>query len=120
LKHLLTSKNIALAVLLFLAGCGSAPAKHYPIQAEVVSVDVPKKLIFVKHGEIPGMMPAMTMSYMVAAPKEIEGLAPGDKISADLVVSESMGHLEKIVLVEKAKPVPTPASPAPEGSPQKP
>jgi protein SCO1/2 len=46
-------------------------------------------------------MPAMTMTYQVAAPKEIESLQPGDKITADLVVSETKGRLEKIVVISK-------------------
>lgn len=82
-------------------GCQSAPEKHYPIQAEVISADPAKKLITVKHGDIPGLMPAMTMMYQVAEPRQIETLQPGDKITADLVVSESKGRLEKIVLVSK-------------------
>jgi len=96
-----------------LAGCGAKPEeKHYPIQAEVIAVELPKKLITVKHVNIPGLMPAMTMSYVIAVPKDAESLGPGDKISADLVVSNSKGRLEKIVLLEKAKPNPTPASSA--------
>jgi protein SCO1 len=83
------------------AGCQSAPEKHYPIQAEVISVNPAKELITVKHGDIPGLMPAMTMTYQVAEPRRIESLQPGDKITADLVVSESKGRLEKIVLVAK-------------------
>jgi Cu/Ag efflux protein CusF len=83
-------------------GCQTTPVKHYAIQAEVISVDVPKKMVTVKHGEIPGLMPAMTMNYLVADEKQIAPLKPGDKISADLVVGENVGHLEKIVLVEKA------------------
>jgi Cu/Ag efflux protein CusF len=89
-------------VLMMIVGCQTAPVKHYAIQAEVISVDVPKKMLTVKHGEIPGLMPAMTMNYLVADEKQIEALKPGDKISADLVVGENIGHLEKIVLVEKA------------------
>jgi len=85
----------------FAAGCQSAPEKHYPIQGEVISVDEGKKLITVKHGDIPGLMPAMTMTYQVAEPKQIESLQPGDKIAADLVVSESKGRLETIALVGK-------------------
>ena len=85
-----------------VSGCRSAPERRYSLQAEVISVDVPKGLLIVKHGEIPGLMPAMTMQYAVAEPKQIETLQPGDKISADLVVSESKGRLEKIVLVNKA------------------
>jgi protein SCO1 len=83
------------------AGCQSAPEKHYPIQGEVISMEPAKKLITVKHGDIPGLMPAMTMTYQVAEPKQIESLQPGDKIAADLVVSESKGRLEKIALVGK-------------------
>jgi protein SCO1/2 len=95
---------LAIVVLIcagFAAGCQSAPEKHYPIQGEVISADPAKKLITVKHGDIPGLMPAMTMTYQVAESKQIQTLQPGDKITADLVVSESKGRLEKVVLVGK-------------------
>jgi Cu/Ag efflux protein CusF len=92
---------VALIFAGFAAGCQSAPEKHYPIAGEVISADPAKKLITVKHGDIPGLMPAMTMTYQVTEPKQIETLQPGDKITADLVVSESKGRLEKIVLVSK-------------------
>jgi protein SCO1 len=99
MKQLLMSAM--LICLGFAAGCQSAPEKHYSIQGEVISADPAKKLLTVKHGDIPGLMPAMTMTYQVAEPKQIESLQPGDKITADLVVSESKGRLEKIVLVSK-------------------
>jgi len=89
-------------IVMASAGCQTAPVKHYAIQAEVISVNVPEKMITVKHGEIPGLMPAMTMNYLVADEKQIAPLKPGDKINADLVVGENVGHLEKIVLVERA------------------
>jgi len=92
---------VALICAGFAAGCQSAPEKHYPILGEVISAEPAKKLIMVKHGDIPGLMPAMTMTYQVAEPKQIETLQPGDKITADLVVSDSKGRLEKIVLVSK-------------------
>jgi protein SCO1/2 len=85
----------------FAAGCQSALEKHYPIQGEVISADAAKKLLTVKHGDIPGLMPAMTMTYQVAEPKQMETLEPGDKITADLVVSENKGRLEKIAVVSK-------------------
>jgi Cu/Ag efflux protein CusF len=109
--------GLALAAISAGAGCQSAPAaKHYPIQAEVISVDAPNNSLTIKHGDIPGFMPGMTMSYMVAQPKEMEKLGPGDKITADLVVSNNIGRLEKIVLVEEAAPV-APAT-APPGKTQ--
>jgi Cu/Ag efflux protein CusF len=98
-----------LAVMSF-AGCGAQPEeKRYPIQAEVIAVDLPRKLLIVTHGGIPGFMPAMTMSYAIAVPKEAASLTPGDKITAELVVSAGKGRLEKIVVLEKAKPNAAPA-----------
>ena len=100
---------ILLAVTVFFtAGCQSAPEKHYPLKAEVISVDAPRKLITVKHGEIPGLMPAMTMSYAVADARQIEHLHPGDTISADLVVSDNKGRLENITPAPKETMPPAP------------
>jgi protein SCO1 len=101
---------IAIATGLFGAGCQSSPEKHYPVQAEVISADPQRQMITVKHGDIPGLMPGMIMSYMVAEPKQIETLQSGDKISADLVVSDSQGRLEKIVLVSKGDGKTSPGS----------
>ena len=95
-------------IVMASAGCQTAPVKHYAIQAEVISVNVPEKMVTIKHGDIPGLMPAMTMNYLVADEKQIEPLKPGDKISADLVIGENVGHLEKIALVEKAAAPPPP------------
>ena len=92
-----------------IAGCQKAPVKHYAIQAEVISVNVQEKMLTIKHGDIPGLMPAMTMSYLVVDEKLIEPLKAGDKITADLVIGENVGHLEKIVVVEKAAAAAPPA-----------
>ena len=97
-------RPLALLLLLcaaFSIGCQPKPAKHYLILADVVSTTPDKRLITVKHGDIPGLMPAMTMTYQVADPQQIEKLQPGDKISADLVVSENTGRLGNIELVSK-------------------
>jgi protein SCO1 len=88
---------IALLCGVVAAGCHSAPERHYPVQGEVISTDAGNKLITLKHGDIPGFMPAMTMTYQVAEPKQLATLHPGDKISADLVVSENKARLENIV-----------------------
>lgn len=92
--------------------CAHKDVKHYPIEAKVISVDLPGKRIIVEHGDIPGLMPAMTMGYTLANPKEAQGLSLGDKISADLVVTDGLARLEKVTLLEKAKPLPNPAPPA--------
>lgn len=110
LKRTLALILAANVVVMSFAGCGAQPEeKRYPIHAEVIAVDLSQKLLLVKHGDIPGFMPAMTMSYAIAVPKEAASLAPGDKITADLVVSAGKARLEKIVVLEKAKPNPVPA-----------
>ena len=89
-------------------GCHQETAKHYAVSGEVISVNVPTESIMLKHGDIPGFMPAMTMDYKVADAKQMAELKPGDVISADLVVSENIGHLEKIAVTTKAAPVAPP------------
>lgn len=107
-------KRLLLIVLvvcaLVSAGCQTKPVKHYAVSGEVISVDVPTGMITLKHGEIPGLMPAMTMDYKAANVKQIEELKSGDIISADLVVGDKVGHLEKIVILVKAVPPPPPAA----------
>jgi protein SCO1 len=95
-----------IAAICLSVGCQRAHEKHYPVQGEVISVDVPTQMIMLKHGDIPGFMPAMTMDYKVADAKQMAELKPGDTISADLVVRENIGHLEKIVVLTKAAPPP--------------
>lgn len=108
MKRLLMMVLLACGVL--LAGCHKDESKHYPVSGEVISVDVPHKMIMLKHGDIPGLMPAMTMDYEVGDVKQMEGLKAGDRISADLVVGANIGHLEKIVVTTKAAT--PPANPA--------
>ncbi len=69
-----------MAVSFLAAGCQSAAKKYYPIQAEVISAEPQRQTITIKHNDIPGLMPAMTMSYMVDSLKQIESLTPGGKI----------------------------------------
>jgi hypothetical protein len=52
--------------------------------------------VTVKHEEITGFMPAMTMPYEVADAKALDGLAPGDLINAKLIVFSNGAHLVDI------------------------
>jgi protein SCO1/2 len=112
----LSSVSLLTIGLLFLTACQSTtpPAKRYPLQGEVISVDAPHQLVTVKHGDIPGLMSAMTMQYMAADSKQVEAVHPGDKISAELVIPEDKpGQLENIVVLQKASPATAAAPSAP-------
>jgi protein SCO1/2 len=88
-----------------LAGCGqpapqaAAPSdglKRYPLTGEVVSADPAKNLLIVRHEEVPGVMPGMTMEFNVS-PGDAAIAKPGSRIRATLVqVQEGEFRLEKI------------------------
>jgi protein SCO1 len=93
------SAGLALAVT---ACSGTADRRTFTLQGQVQSLDVPRKLVVVKHEEIKGFMPAMTMPYEVEDPKALDTLAPGDLIDARLVVFSNGAHLTTIKKVGTA------------------
>lgn len=47
---------------------------------EVKKLDAQRGMVTLQHGDVPGIMPAMTMDYRVADPKQLAGFKPGDKV----------------------------------------
>jgi protein SCO1/2 len=96
------------------AGCRSKPAESGPrfhLHGKIVSVNANNHSAEVDHDAIPGFMEAMTMFYPVPDPRALASLGPGDEITADVVVTEGVPHLENVVIVKKApQPKPDPAS----------
>jgi protein SCO1/2 len=81
------------------AGCGSSEPdipKKYPLRGQVLAVDVEQQQLTVRHEDIPGLMPGMTMSFPVASAELLEGREPGELIVATLEVSDSLGRLTTI------------------------
>lgn len=70
---------------------------RYPLTGEVLSVDTEKKTLRVRHEEIKGYMPAMTMDFAVSAGDAAAAKA-GQRIRAELIPSTDGGdfHLENI------------------------
>ena len=101
--------------LLFGAGCGRpgrsaiadqpvAAAKsdqpkdgRYPLTGQVLRVEPDRKIVVVRHDEIKGYMPAMTMEFVVSA-GDLALAKPGQRIRAELVPAKDGGdfRLEKI------------------------
>ena len=98
-------RKIGLGVfaVLLLGGCSRAnsaaqpPAeKHYPLTGEIVSVDQAKKVLVVRHEDVPGLMPAMTMEFAVSA-GDAAVAKTGQRIRAQLVpVKQGDWRLEQI------------------------
>jgi protein SCO1/2 len=65
----------------------------------VISVKPNEKTVEIKHEEIAGYMPAMTMPFDVRDTNELSGLQPGQRVSFRLLVTDTEGwidHIQKI------------------------
>ena len=71
------------------------PAKEYQLQGQILDIKPETGEVLVKHGDIPGFMPAMTMPYKVGDAKMLADKQPGDLITATLVVGETEAHLSR-------------------------
>ena len=99
-NSLAAARSFLLAVLAAagtVACSGSTPARHYVLSGQVLAVHADRQQVTIKHNDIVNYMPAMTMNFDVAAPKLLDGLAPGDLVTATLEVSASLGRLTSIV-----------------------
>jgi len=106
LARLLTA--IVLAVSLVAACRPAPPATRYPLRGKVIEVQVADRQVTIAHDEIAGFMPAMTMPFVVRESEAalLPHVAPGDEVTATLVVPDSRYWLENLVVVKKGEPDP--------------
>ena len=94
------------------AACRSAPATPtYQLKGQILAVRAETNELLVKHEDIPGFMPAMTMPYAVKDPGLLKDRAAGDLITATLVVEPNLAHLSAITKTGSA-PIPAGATTA--------
>jgi|SRR5579862_853925 len=62
--------------------------KRYPFTGRIISIDSQSESAMINGDDIPGFMDAMAMSYKIKPASELRQLAPGDAISAEVVVVE--------------------------------
>ena len=95
---------------LIFALCGAAaPGASLPAKAEsggkrpiafsgrVESVDLKLQTVAIKHGPIPGFMPAMTMDYPIDNKALLKQLKPDDEITATVYVGDPTLHDVSVV-----------------------
>src|SRR3954467_12217754 len=77
----------ALLVVALVARRGAPSADHtYGLKGQTQSITPDRQEALVKHGEIKGLMPAMTMPYRFRTKAELDALKPGDLIDGTLVI----------------------------------
>lgn len=82
----------------------SAP-KRYAFGGQVLVVNSAKQSLSIKHNDIVGYMPAMTMTFQVARPDLMQGREPGEMIVGTLEVDDTSGKIVEITRTGMA-PVP--------------
>lgn len=99
-----------LAAALAAASCsgssGPAPVVRYDLDGQIMAIHPGTGEITVKHGDIEGLMPAMTMTFPVARDSDVTSYVPGDLITATLEVADGQGRLSNVVRTGNA-PLPT-------------
>src|ERR1700687_1033408 len=78
------------------SACTRPDERTFTLQGQVLSLEPARKLLTIKHEEIKGFMPAMTMPYEVRDGTLLDGLAAGDLINATLVVVSNGAYLSAI------------------------
>ena len=78
---------VAMALSIAVVTCGGGNATHGTGQGTVAAVDAAKGEITLDHGDIPGIMMAMTMTFPVSDKKILDGVAPGAKVEFDVDAS---------------------------------
>jgi Cu/Ag efflux protein CusF len=75
---------LALAALL-AAACGGASTSEGDGTGVVRALGADGKTVTLEHGEIPGLMKAMTMEFAVAQPAQLAGVEVGELVEFHLV-----------------------------------
>ena len=97
--------------------CGERSVeRRYALHGQITALDPAHKQITVKHDEIKGFMPAMTMPYDVRETAALDGLAAGVLVDATLVVESNGAYLTNIKKVGQAPLEKPPADAAPPAS----
>ncbi|MGI9432041.1 MAG: SCO family protein [Myxococcota bacterium] len=106
-------------VLLISVACGARADLHDAVGV-VQEIDLESQQIVIEHDDIPGLMPAMVMSFDVGDPALLEQLEPGQRIRFRLqhgeksfrilsavTIGEGEAHRSRIAnLLEAAEPAP--------------
>jgi protein SCO1 len=100
--QLFRSSGLALALALATAACSRPAARHYQLEGQILAIDRKNQAVTIRHEDIPGFMPGMTMSFKVADGKLLDGRVPGDLIRATLVINATEGQLVTVERVGEA------------------
>jgi protein SCO1/2 len=93
----------AFLALAMLAGCQRAPeTRQYELSGQILVVRPETSEVLIRHGDIKGFMPGMTMPFKVKDPALLAGRSAGDLVTATLVVADESAWLETLTATGQA------------------
>jgi protein SCO1/2 len=92
----LTWATFALGSPLTVAAVQHTNQQMFQVKGVVVEVKPREKSVTIKHEEVPGYMPAMTMPMDVLDTNELVGIEAGDPVSFRLIVTDTAGWIDQI------------------------
>jgi protein SCO1/2 len=72
------------------------PPRRFELRGQVVSLQPDRNEVTIRHQDIPGFMPGMTMPFKVRDRGLVDSLQPGDEVTGTLVVLEDEAYLERL------------------------
>src|SRR4051812_15572651 len=78
---------VPVVLLLASAACGrssDANARQFELKGQILAVRPERHEVVIKHGDIKGFMPGMTMPFTVKDDALLAGKQPGDLVTATL------------------------------------
>jgi protein SCO1/2 len=100
---------VCLAITIVSAGCSRG--REYELRGQVLAVDRARQELIVKHEDVRGFMPGMTMPFKVRDAASLAPRKPGEMIHATLVVENDEGYLKDISSTGQAPLTEPPPSP---------
>jgi protein SCO1 len=91
--------RLRIVPLLFLlaAACARQPeARQYELQGQILSIEPARSEVVIRHGDIKGFMPGMTMPFTVKDASLLADKKAGDLVTATLVVTDVNAHLSTL------------------------
>jgi protein SCO1/2 len=91
-------------VAICLSGCNATTpaARHYELEGQILALRPDDNEVLIKHGDIKGFMPGMTMPFKVRDSHLLDGKRAGDLVTATLVVEETEAWLASLVTTGSA------------------
>ncbi len=104
-----------LVACLAAAACSRGPEpRQYELRGQILGIEAERSEVLIKHENIDGFMPAMTMPFKVEDAALLADKQPGDLVTATLVVGEVEAHLSTLTKTgHAALDVPPPVADTP-------